>query len=70
VTDGRDTKVLTAYRTPERILEAPCPLCEQLRPLVFDLTIGRDAAEFETLSACADCAPRAARLLRWLGGGA
>jgi hypothetical protein len=43
-------------------------MCERDRSIVFDITVARGAGQFADWSVCDECAPRAARLLGWLGG--
>lgn len=52
---------------PERITVDMCPMCQRERTIVFDVTVARGGGEFDVLSVCDECAPRAANLLRWLG---
>jgi hypothetical protein len=68
VTSDSSVSLLTTYRAPERIVEGRCPMCERDRSIVFDITFAIARGEFETWSICDECAPRAARLLAWIGG--
>jgi len=61
-------RLLTTYRTADRVVRARCPMCDRDRSIVFDITFAAAPGEFETWSVCVECAPRAARLLAWLGG--
>jgi len=62
-----ELRILTTYRTAERVCVGLCPLCERERSIVFDSTVPHGRGEFEALSVCDECAPRAARMLAWLG---
>ena len=62
-----ELRILTTYRTAERISSGMCPMCERERSIVFDITIAHGRSEFEALSVGDECAPRAARLFAWLG---
>jgi hypothetical protein len=68
VTFESHVSLLTTYRTPERVVQGVCPMCLRDRQIVFDITFAIARGEFETWSICDECAPRAARLLAWLGG--
>jgi hypothetical protein len=57
---------MSTYRVPERQENAVCAMCGRERNIVFDLTAG-GGGTFEVMSVCDECAPRAERLMAWLG---
>jgi hypothetical protein len=59
-------QIMTAYRTPERIETGRCHMCERDRQIVFDLTAA-SRGHFEVMSVCDECAPRASKLMGWIG---
>jgi hypothetical protein len=68
VSDDAGVRILTAYRAPDRVVGGLCPMCERERQIAFEITVAHGAGSFDVWSVCDECAPRAARLLGWLGG--
>jgi hypothetical protein len=62
-----DPQMLSAYRVPERITRGQCGMCLRDRDLVMDLSAGRGGQIVASMAVCHECAPRAARLLSWIG---
>jgi ClpX C4-type zinc finger len=59
-------QIMTTWRVPERQVTAACAMCGRERTIVFDLTAG-SGGRFDVMSVCDECAPRAERLMSWLG---
>ena len=59
-------QIMTTWRVPERQVMASCAMCGRDRQIVFDLTAG-GSGRFDVMSVCDECAPRADRLMAWLG---
>ena len=60
------TQIMTTWRVPERQVTAACAMCGRERRIVFDLTAG-GGGRFDVMSVCDECAPRAERLMSWIG---